>query len=129
MDSSENEARSSKRNEAIAPLTTIARTLSTSDLANHGATSAYTNGKAISNDPSHVSETAANPIARDSLSKYRHIAAVHSRARTSCLSRDTEVTPNFLGFRNLMVIVLSMYFLPVCQKLRFFKELLSEWAD
>lgn len=39
--------------------------------------------------------------------KYRHVAAVHSRSRTSCLSSDSDKTPNFLGFRNLMVIVLS----------------------
>ncbi|KAI9815517.1 MAG: hypothetical protein M1827_002651 [Pycnora praestabilis] len=38
--------------------------------------------------------------------KYRHVAAVHSRSRPSSLSRDAEATPNFLGFRNLMVIVL-----------------------
>ena len=40
--------------------------------------------------------------------KYRHVAAVHSMPRTSCLSHDSEVAPSFLGFRNLMVIVLSM---------------------
>ncbi|KAK2744668.1 hypothetical protein FQN55_006587 [Onygenales sp. PD_40] len=39
-------------------------------------------------------------------SKYRHVAAYHSRVRTSCLSRDSEVSPSFFGFRNLMVIVL-----------------------
>lgn len=39
--------------------------------------------------------------------KYRHIAAVHSRARTSCLSHDSDASPSFLGFRNLMVLVLS----------------------
>ena len=39
--------------------------------------------------------------------KYRHVAAVHSRLRTSCLSSDSDKTPSFLGFRNLMVVVLS----------------------
>jgi hypothetical protein len=39
--------------------------------------------------------------------KYRHVAAVHSRPRTSCLSHDSPTTPSFIGFRNLMVIVLS----------------------
>ena len=39
--------------------------------------------------------------------KYRHVAAVHSKIRTSCLSHDSEAAPSFLGFRNLMVIVLS----------------------
>jgi len=40
--------------------------------------------------------------------KYRHVAAVHSKIRTSCLSHDSEAAPSFLGFRNLMVIVLGM---------------------
>ena len=39
--------------------------------------------------------------------KYRHIAAVHSKPRTSCLSHDSQTTPSFLGFRNLMIIVLG----------------------
>ena len=39
--------------------------------------------------------------------KYLHVAAVHSKQRTSCLSHDSAASPSFLGFRNLMVIVLS----------------------
>ncbi|KAL1967869.1 hypothetical protein VTN77DRAFT_2558 [Rasamsonia byssochlamydoides] len=39
-------------------------------------------------------------------SKYRHIAAYHSEIRHSCLSRDSAANPSFIGFRNLMVIVL-----------------------
>ncbi|KAL2257549.1 hypothetical protein VTK26DRAFT_9499 [Humicola hyalothermophila] len=38
--------------------------------------------------------------------KYRHLEAVHSESRPSCLSHDTPETPSFVGFRNLMVIVL-----------------------
>ena len=38
-------------------------------------------------------------------SKYLHVTAVHARTRTSCLSHDSETSPSFLGFRNLMVIV------------------------
>ncbi|KAF4979490.1 hypothetical protein FZEAL_4349 [Fusarium zealandicum] len=38
--------------------------------------------------------------------KYRHVAAVHSKTRPSCLSHDSDAAPSFLGFRNLMVIVL-----------------------
>ncbi|KAI9729438.1 MAG: hypothetical protein M1834_006819 [Cirrosporium novae-zelandiae] len=38
--------------------------------------------------------------------KYRHIGAVHSKIRASCLSRDTEKVPSFVGLRNLTVIVL-----------------------
>lgn len=39
--------------------------------------------------------------------KYRHIHAYHSQIQHSCLSRDSGVTPSFIGFRNLMVIVLG----------------------
>ncbi|CAJ2506126.1 Uu.00g002560.m01.CDS01 [Anthostomella pinea] len=38
--------------------------------------------------------------------KYRHVAAVHSQARPSTLSHETQASPSFVGFRNLMVIVL-----------------------
>lgn len=41
--------------------------------------------------------------------KYRHVAAMHSETRPSCLSHDSTVSPSFLGFRNLMVIVLGVY--------------------
>ncbi|PHH73622.1 hypothetical protein CDD80_3666 [Ophiocordyceps camponoti-rufipedis] len=37
---------------------------------------------------------------------YRHVAAVHRRTRPSCLSHDSNAAPSFIGFRNLMVIVL-----------------------
>jgi len=40
--------------------------------------------------------------------KYRHVAAIHSKIRSSCLSHDSEAAPSFLGFRNLMVIVLGV---------------------
>jgi diacylglycerol O-acyltransferase-1 len=48
------------------------------------------------------------PIRSHRNRKYRHIAAVHSTPRASCLSHDSDAAPSFLGFRNLMVIVLSM---------------------
>jgi len=40
--------------------------------------------------------------------KYRHVAAIHSAVRPSTLSHDSAATPSFVGFRNLMVIVLGM---------------------
>lgn len=40
-------------------------------------------------------------------SKYRHVAAYHSITRHSSLSRESNVTTSFLGFRNLMVLVLG----------------------
>lgn len=60
---------------------------------------------------------------KSSSSKYRHVEAVHSTLRTSCLShnpkensKDDDVHPNdssnkptsFLGFRNLIVLVVGM---------------------
>lgn len=41
--------------------------------------------------------------------KYRHVAAIHSVTQPSCLSHDSKVSPSFLGFRNLMVIVLGAF--------------------
>ncbi|KAL4807366.1 MBOAT, membrane-bound O-acyltransferase family-domain-containing protein [Aspergillus unguis] len=37
---------------------------------------------------------------------YRHMVAVHSQVRHSCLSRDSTQATSFVGFRNLMVVVL-----------------------
>ncbi|PGH23660.1 hypothetical protein AJ80_02266 [Polytolypa hystricis UAMH7299] len=47
-------------------------------------------------------ETPPKPVR----SKYRHVAAYHAASRESCLSRESETTPSFVGFRNLMVLVL-----------------------
>ncbi|KAJ2965296.1 hypothetical protein NQ176_g10684 [Zarea fungicola] len=41
--------------------------------------------------------------------KYRHVEATHSLVRPSCLSHDSNASPSFLGFRNLMVIVLGRW--------------------
>lgn len=37
---------------------------------------------------------------------YKHIYPIHSQPRTSTLSHDSVDSPSFIGFRNLMVIVL-----------------------
>lgn len=50
--------------------------------------------------------TTAEKIRTSSQQKYRHVAAVHSKSRPSCLSHDSDTAPSFIGFRNLMVIVL-----------------------
>lgn len=42
-------------------------------------------------------------------SKYRHVAAYHTKSRDSCLSRETDESPSFIGFRNLMVLVLGEF--------------------
>lgn len=112
MDPSEKESHFSER-DAIASMATIARTLSPPDIANHDPNSTQTNEHDFPSKRNHANGTATGPSSKDISSKYRHIAAVHSRVRTSCLSRDAEETPNFLGFRNLMVIVLSTCFLIV----------------
>ena len=38
--------------------------------------------------------------------KYKHAFAVHAQTRTSCLSHDSDAAPSFVGFRNLMALVL-----------------------
>ena len=38
--------------------------------------------------------------------KYRHVDALHLVSRNSCLSRDADSTPSFIGFRNLTVLAL-----------------------
>lgn len=61
----------------------------------------------IASSDSKSSAPAAKPKARHS--KYRHVAAYHSQARHSSLSREANVTTSFLGFRNLMVLVLGRH--------------------
>jgi diacylglycerol O-acyltransferase-1 len=53
-------------------------------------------------------DVSSTPSEKKRTSKYRHVAAYHSALRTSPLSTDSPVNPSFIGFRNLMVIVLSM---------------------
>lgn len=77
--------------------------LSPPQLGESGKTQRRTNGTAVLD---HQASTAISGNAKVT-PKYRHVAAVHSRQRASCLSQDSEVSPSFLGFRNLMVIVLS----------------------
>lgn len=55
---------------------------------------------------------ALNPGHQKLSGKYRHVAAVHSATRPSTLSHDSTAAPSFLGFRNLMVIVLGTRYLP-----------------
>lgn len=61
-----------------------------------------------------ITNTAANGAAdtteelqRAFRRKYRHVEAVHSVSQPTCLSHDATEAPSFLGFRNLMVIVLG----------------------
>ncbi|KAK5118302.1 hypothetical protein LTR62_002815 [Meristemomyces frigidus] len=43
---------------------------------------------------------------RQGSDKYKHSFAVHFQSRTSCLSSDTPVLPSYVGFRNLVGVVL-----------------------
>ena len=71
--------------------------------------SQHTNGHAEPVGSREINGSATTSRSRKSASsKYRHIAAVHSKVRSSCLSHDSENSPSFVGFRNLMVIVLGM---------------------
>ncbi|KAL4957413.1 MBOAT, membrane-bound O-acyltransferase family-domain-containing protein [Aspergillus filifer] len=56
------------------------------------------NGHASSNGPK-------NPTVKKTVT-YRHVVAIHSQVRHSCLSRDSTKATSFIGFRNLMVVVL-----------------------
>lgn len=77
-----------------------------------GSTTQDATGAKLSNGTARTTEE----LRRSFRQKYRHVAAVHSASKSSCLSHDAPETPSFIGFRNLMVIVLGMA-LPVqpCQ--------------
>jgi diacylglycerol O-acyltransferase-1 len=70
------------------------------------------NGSA--NSPDALSANATDELRRAFRNKYRHVQAVHSQSKPSCLSHDTTETPSFLGFRNLMVIVLGRSSVDAC---------------
>ncbi|CAK7215632.1 hypothetical protein SBRCBS47491_002546 [Sporothrix bragantina] len=58
-----------------------------------------------SHEPQHDDAT-IQQLRRAFQRKYRHVAAIHAKTQPSCLSHDNAASPSFLGFRNLMVIVL-----------------------
>lgn len=80
-------------------------------------TEAVTTALDLPGSPAEANEVVANgdkpstpaPKSKKRRSKYRHVAAYHSQARHSSLSREANVTTSFLGFRNLMVLVLGMH--------------------
>ena len=74
---------------------------------------------AISTDNDAIDGRLGRPLLQDATSrplqecvkgdiqqKYKHTHIVHAKEKTSCLSRDSETAPSFLGFRNLMVLML-----------------------
>ncbi|PLB47095.1 putative diacylglycerol O-acyltransferase [Aspergillus steynii IBT 23096] len=64
------------------------------------------NGTSVRTDASSVTPESTKGSKGKRRSKYRHVAAYHSEVRHSSLSRDSDASTSFLGFRNLMVIVL-----------------------
>jgi diacylglycerol O-acyltransferase-1 len=53
-------------------------------------------------------EPVANRSAKMRDAKYRHVFATHSQPRMSNLTHGAD-TPSFVGFRNLMVLVLGRH--------------------
>ena len=82
---------------------TQSSTIAAPDHSNGNVVSGNANGSV---HPQLAQPSPPNP--RLTSRKYRHVAAVHSKVRTSSLSSDSMESPSFLGFRNLMVLVLSM---------------------
>jgi diacylglycerol O-acyltransferase 1 len=84
---------------------------STSTLTNTSIATAFDMSSASSSlhrrKPSeHKANGNGNTTQRPKDTKYRHVFATHAQQRTSCLSHDAESSPSFVGFRNLMVLVL-----------------------
>ncbi len=88
----------------------VTTTLSSPDIMFHVPSAARTKDSVMP-DTSNLSNgyTISFSMKESTPLKLCHVAAVHSKNRTSCLSHDSAETPSFLGFRNLMVIVLSAY--------------------
>ncbi|KAI5864499.1 MBOAT, membrane-bound O-acyltransferase family-domain-containing protein [Durotheca rogersii] len=70
------------------------------------ATSASTSLRRAENAKETPDTREAGEKKASAVRKYRHLTAVHSESRPSTLSHDARAPPSFLGFRNLMVIVL-----------------------
>lgn len=88
-----------------------ATTTGTSNPANAGITRrsgpATSDPKESSGPKENGSADVTEQLRRSFRKKYRHVEAIHSESHPSCLSHDTTETPSFLGFRNLMVIMLG----------------------
>lgn len=95
---------SSEKNPVPASATTTATNYDDTSLKSRSSNTAVE--KSLPSAASKDGPTTAKKTARRS--KYRHVEAYHSKLRHSNLSRDSGTTTNFLGFRNLMVIVLGM---------------------
>jgi len=82
------------------------RASSTGVQAANGVTNRRSNTTVTDVEPSNATTEERVKATPPLQKKYRHVAAVHAQTRPSCLSHDAQANPSFLGFRNLMVIVL-----------------------
>lgn len=65
------------------------------------------NGLSREESPEIVTKSPTSSSARVRANKYKHIYTIHAKAKPSCLTyQDVETTPNFWGFRNLLVLML-----------------------
>lgn len=67
------------------------------------------NGDKTNDNKSNDKKSNGAPRRRSKDSKYRHVFATHSKSSTTCLSHESEDVPSFVGFRNLMILVLSRH--------------------
>ena len=83
---------------------------SSTGLSTYDANSTKQRGRSTEqngSDPKHANGS-THQRKRSKDSKYRHVFATHSEARITCLTHESENMPSFVGFRNLMILVLSM---------------------
>ncbi|CAI9626240.1 sterol o-acyltransferase 2 [Alternaria burnsii] len=85
-------------------MATLTQMAASSALDMQQASSPLYRGKATSEPKANATTNGTTKRARDT--KYRHVFATHSSSRTSCLSQDADKVPSFVGFRNLMILVL-----------------------
>jgi diacylglycerol O-acyltransferase-1 len=86
--------------------TTSTETSNGSASASASASVSKRNGHDVTRTNGNGNGTATTGPPKKPGQKYRHVAAVHKNTRPSCLSHDSDAAPSFIGFRNLMVIVL-----------------------
>lgn len=87
---------------------TSATAATTSSRRNETDTTATRNNEATNGSAAAAANGPEKPTVY--LRKYRHLAAIHSQSKPSTLGHDAHTTPSFIGFRNLMIIVLSTSF-------------------
>lgn len=72
------------------------------------------NNHTSSSNGSSPSENGSNHRTARKSDTYRHVVAIHSKVQHSCLSRDSTQATSFIGFRNLMIVVLGKIAISRC---------------